>query len=301
MTKVLVTGGYGMVGSAMESQIKLSRETCDLTNPKQTNKLFQLVKPDGVIHCAGKVGGIGGNSNYKGEYFYDNLMINTNVIEAARKAGVKNLVAFLSTCVFPDKVKYPLTVDQIQLGEPHESNYPYAYAKRMADVQIRAYREQYGINYTSIIPSNIYGPNDNFNLDHGHVMPMLIHKLYLAKKNKTDFTVWGSGKPLREFIYSKDIAKIAEWALFNYEGTDPLIISGDEEISIKDLVGLLVDEFKFKGKVIFDKTKPDGQLRKPSDNSKIKELMPDFEYTPFEQGIKETVNWFIENYDEARK
>jgi len=301
MKKVLITGGYGMVGSAMESQIKLSRETCDLTNPKQTNKLFQLVKPDGVIHCAGKVGGIGGNSNYKGEYFYDNLMINTNVIEASRKAGVKNLVAFLSTCVFPDKVKYPLTIDQIQLGEPHESNYPYAYAKRMADVQIRAYREQYGINYTSIIPSNIYGPNDNFNLDHGHVMPMLIHKLYLAKKNKTDFTVWGSGKPLREFIYSKDIAKIAEWALFNYEGTDPLIISGDEEISIKDLVGLLVDEFKFKGKVIFDKTKPDGQLRKPSDNSKIKELIPDFEYTPFEQGIKETVNWFIENYDEARK
>jgi GDP-L-fucose synthase len=301
MTKVLVTGGYGMVGSAMESQIKLSRETCDLTNPKQTHKLFQLIKPDGVIHCAGKVGGIGGNSNYKGEYFYDNLMINTNVIESARKAGVKNLVAFLSTCVFPDKVKYPLTVDQIQLGEPHESNYPYAYAKRMADVQIRAYREQYGINYTSIIPSNIYGPNDNFSLEHGHVMPMLIHKLYLAKKNKTDFTVWGSGKPLREFIYSKDIAKVAEWALFNYEGTDPLIVSGDEEISIKDLVGLLVDEFKFKGKVIFDKTKPDGQLRKPSDNSKIKELIPDFKYTPFEKGIKETVNWFIENYDEARK
>ena len=301
MKKILVTGGYGMVGSAMESQIKLSRETCDLTNPKQTEKLFQLIKPDGVIHCAGKVGGIGGNSNYKGEYFYDNLMINTNVIESARKAGVKNLVAFLSTCVFPDKVKYPLTIDQIQLGEPHESNYPYAYAKRMADVQIRAYREQYGINYTSIIPSNIYGPNDNFSLEHGHVMPMLIHKLYLAKKNKTDFTVWGSGKPLREFVYSKDIAKVAEWALFNYEGTDPLIVSGDEEISIKDLVGLLVDEFKFKGKVIFDKTKPDGQLRKPSDNSKIKELMPDFKYTPFEKGIKETVNWFIENYDEARK
>ena len=128
------------------------------------------------------------------------------------------------------------------------------------------------INYTSIIPSNIYGPNDNFSLEHGHVMPMLIHKLYLAKKNKTDFTVWGSGKPLREFIYSKDIAKIAEWALENYNESEPLIISGDEEISIKDLVGLLVDEFNFKGKVIFDKTKPDGQLRKPSDNSKIKEL-----------------------------
>jgi GDP-L-fucose synthase len=299
--KTLVTGGYGMVGSAMETQIKLSREICDLTNPKQTEALFRTIRPEGVIHCAGKVGGIGGNSNYKGEYFYDNLMINTNVIEASRRAGVKRLVAFLSTCVFPDNVSYPLTVDQVHQGEPHFSNYPYAYAKRMADVQIRAYREQYGLNYTSIIPSNIYGPNDNFSLEHGHVMPMLIHKLYLAKKNKTDFTVWGSGKPLREFIYSKDIAKIAEWALENYEGTEPLIVSGDDEVSIKDLVGLLVDEFKFKGKVIFDETKPDGQFRKPSDNSKIKELLPDFEYTPFEVGIKETVNWFKENYENARK
>tara|TARA_R110002051_G_scaffold125379_2_gene198797 strand:- start:1316 stop:2002 length:687 start_codon:yes stop_codon:yes gene_type:complete len=228
-------------------------------------------------------------------------MINTNVIEASRKAGVKRLVAFLSTCVFPDNVSYPLTVDQVHQGEPHSSNYPYAYAKRMADVQIRAYREQYGLNYTSIIPSNIYGPNDNFNLDHGHVMPMLIHKLYLAKKNKTDFTVWGSGKPLREFVYSKDIAKISEWALQNYEGTDPLIISGDEEVSIKDLVELLVDEFKFKGKVVFDETKPDGQFKKPSDNTTIKELLPDFKYTSFEDGIKETVNWFKENYENARK
>jgi GDP-L-fucose synthase len=299
--KTLITGGGGMVGSAMESPLKLTREYCDLTNPKQTTSLFKAIKPDGVIHCAGKVGGVGGNMNYKGEYFYDNLMINTNVIEAARQAGVQRLVAFLSTCVFPDDVQYPLTIDQIHKGEPHFSNYPYAYAKRMADVQIRAYREQYGLNYTSIIPSNIYGPNDNFSLEHGHVMPMLIHKLYLAKQNKTDFVVWGTGKPLREFIYSKDIAKISEWVLENYKGEEPLIISGDEEVSIKDLVGILVDEFKFKGKVIFDSTKPDGQFKKPSDNSKIKELLPNFEYTPFEQGIKETVNWFIENYETARK
>ena len=299
--KTLVTGGYGMVGSAIEADIYFSREDCDLTNRERTEYLFKKLKPEGVIHCAGKVGGIGGNSNFKGEYFLKNLLINTNVIEAARLSGVKSLVAYLSTCVFPDNVTYPLTIDQIHTGEPHSSNYPYAYAKRMADVQIRAYREQYGLNYTSIIPSNIYGPNDNFNLDHGHVMPMLIHKLYLAKKNNTDFTVWGSGNPLREFIYSKDIAKIAEWALENYYDFDPLIVSGDEEISIKDLVDILVNEFKFKGKVIFDETKPDGQHRKPSDNHKIKELLPDFEYTPFEEGIKETVNWFIENYENARK
>jgi GDP-L-fucose synthase len=130
---------------------------------------------------------------------------------------------------------------------------------------------------------------------------MLIHKLYLAKRNNTDFIVWGSGKPLREFIYSKDIAKISKWVLKNYNDTDPLILSGNEEVSIKDLVDILVQEFNFKGKVIFDKSKPDGQFKKPSDNSKIKALMPDFKYTPFEEGIKETVLWFIENYENCRK
>ena len=300
MKKLLVTRGKGMVGSAIDSSIKLGREY-NLIDPQETLKAFTDHNPTHIIHCAGKVGGVGGNMNYKGEYFYDNLMINTNVIESARKTGVKHLVAFLSTCVFPDNVEYPLTSNQVHLGEPHSSNYPYAYAKRMADVRIRAYREQYGLNYTSIIPSNIYGPNDNFSLEHGHVMPMLIHKLYLAKQNNTDFTVWGSGKPLREFIYSKDIAKISKWVVENYAGEEPLIISGDEEVSIKDLVGILVDEFNFKGKVVFDTSKPDGQYQKPSDNSKIKELLPNFKYTSFEQGIKETVNWFKENYENARK
>ena len=152
--KLLVTGGKGLVGSAINADVKLGREY-DLKNPQETNKAIEYHQPSHIIHCAGKVGGVGGNMNYKGEYFYDNLMINTNVIEASRKAGVKNLVAFLSKCVFPDKVKYPLTEAQIHSGEPHSSNYPYAYAKRMADIQIKAYREQYGINYTSIIPSNI--------------------------------------------------------------------------------------------------------------------------------------------------
>lgn len=298
--KLLVTGGKGLVGSAINAEVKLGREY-DLTNPQEANKAFEDHQPTHVIHCAGKVGGVGGNMNYKGEYFYDNLMINTNVIEAARKHGVKNLVAFLSTCVFPDSVEYPLTEAKVHLGEPHNSNYPYAYAKRMADIQIRAYREQYGINYTSVIPTNIYGPNDNFSLEHGHVMPMLIHKLYEAQRNNTDFVVWGSGKPLREFIYSKDIALLAEWAVENYNETEPIIFSTSEEISIRDMVDLLVQEFNFKGNVIFDTTKPEGQFRKPSDNSKLRSYLPDFEFTPIEQGIKETVNWFIENYDTARK
>ena len=298
--KILVTGGNGLVGSSITSDVKIGKEY-DLRNPDETNKMFNINKPTHVIHCAGKVGGVGGNMNYKGEYFYDNIMINTNVIEGARKSGVEKLVCFLSTCVFPDNVEYPLTEFKIHLGEPHSSNYPYAYAKRMADIQIRAYREQYGLNYVSVIPTNIYGPNDNFSLTHGHVMPMLIHKLYLAQQNNTDFVVWGSGKPLREFIYSKDIATLSEWAVNNYNDPEPIIFSTSHEITIIDLVDLLVKEFNFKGKVIFDKSKSDGQYRKPSDNSKLKSFLPDFNFTPIEKGVKETVNWFIENYDKTRK
>jgi GDP-L-fucose synthase len=228
-------------------------------------------------------------------------MINTNVIESARRNGVEKLVSFLSTCVFPDNVEYPLTESKIHLGEPHSSNYPYAYAKRMADIQIRAYREQYGLNYVSVIPTNIYGPNDNFSLSQGHVMPMLIHKLYLAQKSNTDFTVWGSGNPLREFIFSKDVAKLSEWAVDHYNESEPIIFTTSNEISIKDLVDLLVKEFNFKGKVTFDSSKPDGQFRKPSDNGKLKSYLPDFQFTPIEEGIKETVSWFIKNYENVRK
>lgn len=300
MKKLLVTGGNGLVGTSITSDVKIGKEY-DLRNPDETNKMFDIHKPTHVIHCAGKVGGVGGNMNYKGEYFYDNIMINTNVIEGARKSGVEKLVCFLSTCVFPDNVEYPLTESKIHLGEPHSSNYPYAYAKRMADIQIRAYREQYGLNYVSVIPTNIYGPNDNFSLTHGHVMPMLIHKLYLAQQNNTDFVVWGSGKPLREFIYSKDIATLSEWAVNNYNDPEPIIFSTSYEISIMDLVDLLVKEFNFKGKVIFDKSKPDGQYRKPSDNNKLKSYLPDFNFTPIEEGVKETVNWFIKNYEKTRK
>ena len=300
MKKLLVTGGNGLVGSSINSDIKIGKEY-DLRNIYETNKMFDDYKPTHVIHCAGKVGGVGGNMNHKGEYFYDNIMINTNVIEGARKYGVEKLVSFLSTCIFPDNVEYPLTESKIHLGEPHSSNYPYAYAKRMADIQIRAYREQYGLNYVSVIPTNIYGPNDNFSLTHGHVMPMLIHKLYLAQQNNTDFIVWGSGKPLREFIYSKDIAILSEWAVNNYNDPEPIIFSTSYEISIMDLVDLLVKEFNFKGRVIFDKSKPDGQFRKPSDNTKLKSYLPDFKFTPIEDGVKETVSWFIENYEKTRK
>jgi len=296
----LITGN-GLVGSALDGDVKISSHHFDLRDTESVKSMFEFYKPTEVIHTAAKVGGLGSNMKYKGEYFYDNIMMNTNVIEQARQNGVQKLVAFLSTCVFPDDVEYPLTEKKIHLGEPHFSNNAYAYAKRMTDVQIRAYREQYGLQYKSVIPTNIYGPNDNFSLTHGHVMPMLIHKMYLAQKNNTSFEVWGSGKPLREFIFSKDVAQLTEWVMKNYDEDEPIILSTSEEISIRDLVDLLVQEFNFKGEVIFDSSKPDGQFRKPSDNSKIKNYLPEFKFTPIEEGIKETVKWFIENYEITRK
>ena len=302
VNNILITGGHGLVGSEFigEQYFKPTSKEFDLRITENTNRLM-LKQFDGVIHCAGKVGGVGGNMNHKGEFFYDNIMINTNVIEGARLSGVKNLVAFLSTCVFPDNVEYPLTEKKIHLGPPHFSHEAYAYAKRMTDVQIRSYREQYGLNYKSVIPCNIYGPNDNYDIVNGHVLPSLIHKCFLARENKTPFTIWGSGKPLREFIFSKDISKLTEWVLYNYNENEPIILSTSEEISIRDIVSMVVEIMNFKGDVIYDSTKPDGQFRKPSDNTKIKNYLPDFKFTPIYEGIKETIEYFEKNYNLIRK
>jgi GDP-L-fucose synthase len=272
----------------------------NLKNTEDVNRLM-LKRFDSVIHTAGKVGGLGGNMNHKGDFFYDNIMINTNVIESARISGVKNLVAFLSTCVFPDNIEYPLTEKKIHLGPPHFSNDAYAYSKRMVDVQIQAYREQYGLNYKSVIPTNIYGPNDNYDIKNGHVVPSLIHKCFLARENKTPLTIWGSGNPLREFIFSRDVAKLTEWILFNYDENEPIILSTSEEISIKEVVGIIVEIMNFKGEVKFDTTKPDGQYRKPSDNSKIKSYLPDFNFTNLFDGLKETIEYFEKYYNVVRK
>jgi GDP-L-fucose synthase len=300
--KILVTGGNGLVGSEFKGNeyFKPSSKKFDLTDKNQTYGLL-LKSFDSIIHCAAKVGGVGGNLNYKGNFFYDNIMINTNIIEGARLTGVKNLICFLSTCVFPDKIDYPLTESKIHLGPPHFSNDAYAYAKRMADIQIRAYREQYGLNYKSVIPTNIYGPNDNYNLENGHVIPSLIHKCFLARENKTDLVVWGSGKPLREFIFSRDVAKLTEWLLHNYNESEPIILSTSDEISIKDVVEVIIELMNFKGNVTFDTSKPDGQFRKPSDNSKIKTYLPDFKFTSLYNGLKETIEFFETNYNFIRK
>ena len=296
----LVTGGSGLVGSAIESNFKPSSKQLNLMHVEDIIRYITLNKIDSIIHCAAKVGGIKANSDHLGEFFYKNVIMNTNLLHAAHECGVKKVVSFMSTCVFPDDVEYPLTPCQIHMGEPHPSNYAYAYAKRMLEVQSRAYRDQYGSNFVTVIPCNIYGPNDNFNLDSGHVIPSLIHKCYLAKQNNTDFEIWGTGKAYREFIYSKDVAYIAQWVLENYNECEPLIISPDEEISIATIAQEIAWRMGFEGNIVYNQMR-DGQLKKPSNNMTLKHLLPDYKFVPIEVGLRRTIEWFIENYEKARK
>ncbi|EKM56735.1 uncharacterized protein PHACADRAFT_254031 [Phanerochaete carnosa HHB-10118-sp] len=317
---ILVTGGTGLVGRGIkwvienepegsrfgkrpgETWIFASSSEADLKDPEQTRKLFQKYKPTHVIHLAALVGGLFKNMKYKLTFLRDNNLINDNVLHTSYETGVKKVISCLSTCVFPDKVTYPLDETKIHLGLPHDSNFGYAHAKRMVDVANHAYKDQFGCNFTSAIPTNVFGPYDNYDLEGAHVIPALVHKCYLAKKNGTPFIVGGTGKPLRQFIYSRDLAKLFIWQLREYDDVEPVILSvgEDEEVSIKDVADAIVKAVDFRGEYSFDTTRADGQFRKPATNKKLLSLIGDFEFTPFQKALDESVQWFLQNYDTAR-
>ena len=313
--QVLVTGGTGLVGKAIEAVVtedgSLANENWFFASSKDANlqdkasctALFERLRPTHVIHLAARVGGLYGNLRYKVEFYRENVLINDNVMECCKEFAVKKLVSCLSTCIFPDKTSYPIDETMVHDGPPHSSNEGYAYAKRMIDVLNRCYADEYGCNFTSIIPTNIYGAHDNYSIQDGHVIPGLMHKCYLAKKNGTDLTIWGTGKPLRQFIYSKDLARLTVWVMRNYHSPDPIILSVDEtdEISIGDLAKLVADAMGFEGNIVFDTTKNDGQYKKTASNKKLRELYPDFQFTSMQDGLAESCKWFIENYETARK
>jgi GDP-L-fucose synthase len=308
--KILVTGGTGLVGKAIESISKnynyefifLSSKNCDLTDYLQTKQLFQKEKPDYVIHLAAYVGGLFKNMNYMVDMFEKNVLINTNVLKCAHESNVKKLISCLSTCIFPDKTTYPINENMLHLGPPHNSNYGYAYAKRMLEIHSRAYREQYNDNFICVIPTNIYGEHDNYSLTDGHVIPALTHQCYLAKKENRPFTIKGSGKPLRQFIYSKDLAELIMWTLEEYKENENIILSvGEEdEVSIEQVALSIARSFDYEN-LIFDTSYSDGQYKKTADNNKLMKLIGNFKFTPFEEGIKKSTNWFIKNYYECRK
>jgi GDP-L-fucose synthase len=308
--KILVTGGSGLVGYAIQNIqlnynydfIFLSSKDCDLTNYNETNELFLKEKPDFVIHLAAYVGGLFKNMRSKVDMLEKNMIINYNVLKCSHIHNVKKVISCLSTCIFPDKTTYPINENMLHNGPPHESNYSYAYSKRLLEIQSKTYREQYGSNFICIIPTNIYGPNDNFSLNDGHCIPSLIHRCYIAKKNNVPFKVLGTGKPLRQFIYSEDLAKLILWVLEHYKEKDNIILSVDEqnEISIKEVVTEISKCYNYFN-IEYDSTYSDGQYKKTADNSKLQKLHDNLTFTSITEGIKKTINWFNNNYDTCRK
>jgi len=306
MSSILVTGGTGMIGNALQNILKdkgiyLSSKDCDLTDLNQTMKTFEKYKPEYVIHLAAKVGGVAANMNYLGDFYRENILINTNVLEASRILNVRKVVSLLSTCVYPDKCEYPLVEKRVHSGPPHHTNYAYAYAKRMLDVQSRAYRDQYGCNFVTAVPNNLFGKHDNYDLENSHVIPAMIRKFHEANQSNSDVILWGTGNPLREFTYSEDLARIIILLLENYNNKEPINVGNTKEISIKQVANMIAEIMNFKGKIIWDSTKPDGQKRKPSDCSKLKKQGWIQEmYTDHKTALFETCKWTIKNYPNLR-
>jgi len=284
--------------------IFLSSKEADLRNLEQTRAVFQKHKPTHVIHLAAKVGGLFKNMREKVEMMTENIAINHNVLQCAHEAEVDRCVSMTSTCVFPDKVEYPITEDMIHLGPPHPSNEGYSYAKRMAEVLSRMYNEEYGRHYLTVIPTNVFGPYDNYSIEDGHVAPGLMHKCYLAKQKGEDLTVWGTGKPLRQFIFSRDLAHLVMWSCLKYQGSESLMLAPDEgaEISIAELANTVASCMDFpKEKLVFDTSKADGQYKKTVSNKRLRGHLPDFKFTPFPEAMKISIDWFVQNYETCRK
>jgi GDP-L-fucose synthase len=309
--KILVTGGDGLVGTALQEILKetkyivfapSSRE-CNLVDYEKTLSYFQSKKPDFIIHLAAMVGGLYKNMNEKVDMFEKNMKINMNVLECAYRCNIKKVVSCLSTCIFPDKTTYPINEEMLHNGPPHFSNDAYAYAKRMLEIHSTIYNKQYGTNFTCVIPTNIYGPNDNFSLEDGHVIPSLIHKCYLAKKERKEFIVRGTGKPFRQFIFSKDLAKLILWVLEKYTEKTPIIlsVSEKEEVSIREIAYKIAENFHYEEYLVFDSSYADGQFKKTADNSKLLSHLKNFQFTSVDNGIQETIEWFIKNYETIRK
>lgn len=302
MKNVLILGANGLVGSSFNYGIKLGKNEIDLLDYKKTLDIINYYKPDAVINCAGQVGGVKANMDYKFDFFKNNMLINMNVIEACMKAEVPNLISFLSTCIFPDELAQTkvLTENDLHYGEPHNSNYPYAYAKRMTQVLSQIAREK-GFNYQNLIPCNLYGFNDNYNLEKSHLIPALIRKFYLASKDKNyQIEIWGDGTPIREFIFANDIPKIIEIILLNNFKFNEMIISPNTNHSINQIAIMLNNYFLNKSKdFIYDKNKPNGQIKKQTDSEKFKIFCErfDFKLTSLEDGLKETINYFINTFE----
>jgi GDP-L-fucose synthase len=301
--RVTVTGGRGFLGQRVTGLLReqrpaelftFSSREYDLTRQTEVARLYADQRPDVVIHLAARVGGIGANRENPGRFFYENAIMGIELMEQARRNGVEKFVQLGTVCAYPKFSRVPFSEDAIWEGYPEETNAPYGIAKKALLVQAQAYRSQYGLNAIFLIPTNLYGPGDNFNPDSSHVIPALIRKCVEARQqNLPGITVWGSGRPTREFLYVDDAARAIVLAGERYDKPDPVNIGSAEEISIRELVDRIIEETGFQGEVRWDASKPDGQPRRKLN---VERAQREFGFTamvPFAEGLRRTVEWYL--------
>lgn len=297
---ILVAGGSGLVGSAVvrtlrqanRNVIGISSNDVNLLDREKTFSFIQDLKPIAIIDAAAKVGGIGGNNAYPVEFLSQNLQIQTNLMDAAHNANVDKFVFLGSSCIYPKESPQPIKEEYLLTGELEQTNSAYAIAKISGIELIRSYRKEFGHKWISIMPTNLYGPNDNFDLENGHVLPALIRKFVEAQRSESrEVTAWGTGTPLREFLFVEDLARAVILCLDRYDDAQHINVGTAEEISIKHLAEKIASKVGFKGKILWDNNKPDGTIRKVLDNQKILNLG----WKPMislDDGLTKTIEWY---------
>ena len=303
--RIAVTGGAGFLGRFVVEKLKAHtdvevfvprRSEYDLVEKADVVRLLEESRPDLLIHLAAVVGGIGHNKKNPGRFFYENLMMGTQLIEQSRLRGVQKFVAVGTVCAYPKFTPVPFKEDDLWNGYPEETNAPYGLAKKMMLVQSQAYREQYGFNSIFLLPANLYGPGDNFDLETSHVIPALIRKCVEARRCGAEFIeVWGSGKPSREFLYVEDCADGIVKAAELYNESDPINLGNGREVVIRDLVELIARLARFEGEIRWQSDKPDGQPRRQLDTSRAFAQFGFRAQTPMEAGLKKTIDWYEKN------
>lgn len=305
-SRIYVSGHSGLVGTALIKELQNQGYTniitrphkeLDLLDPKATLKFFEEIQPEYVFHLAAKVGGIIGNKTYPADFLYENQMINTNVLKSAHDIKVKKLLNFGSVCIYPVAAEVPIKESSLLTGPLEYTNEAYAIAKISSLMLAKKYKEQYGDNFISVMPANLYGPNDNFHKQNAHVIPMLMRRFIWSKEsNEKEVTVWGTGKPTRDFLFSEDLAEGLVHLMKTYDELEHINIGPGYETSIKELAELMKEITGFEGKLNFDTSKPDGTPRRYLDVSKVNALGWKAE-TPLKEGLQKMYEWFMQNRD----
>ena len=307
--RVCVTGGAGFLGSYVTAKLRergakeifIPRiEDYDLVRPEDIKRLLDDSRPDVIIHLAAHVGGIGANREHPAEFFYDNLMMGVQLIHQAWLRGIEKFVALGTVCAYPKFTPVPFHEEDLWIGYPEETNAPYGLAKKMLLVQSQAYRDQYGFNSIFLLPVNLYGPRDNFDLSSSHVIPALIRKCIEAQEaGQTEVVVWGDGSPTREFLYVEDAAEGILLAAENYNDSLPVNLGSGKEIAIKDLAEMIARLTGFTGQLVWDTNKPNGQPRRALDTTRAEQFFGFRAQTNFEEGLRRTIDWYRQRRAQA--